>query len=140
MKSNTFTTKFTTIILSDIHLSDAEPEYPNRPLWKKFRQKQFFIDKYFEQFLEKIKNDYDGPLELVLNGDIFDFDSVMSVPENNEFKYSTLEQNRGLNSEVEKSVFKIQRILEDHSLWLECLAKFASEDNRLVFLRTQNHI
>jgi len=76
-----------TLILSDIHLSDAEPPHPHNPLWKRFKRPAHFVDRTFRRFLDwawqQVGADPDaseGP-ELVLNGDIFDFDSVMKLPE-----------------------------------------------------------
>ena len=53
-----------TIVISDLHLSDAEPINSDRPLWKKFRQKQYFIDQEFHNFINKIKSEISSPKEL----------------------------------------------------------------------------
>lgn len=123
-----------TVIVSDIHLADAEPPHPHNPFWKKFKRPEFFIDPIFSRFLEYIQKNADGPVELVLNGDIFDFDSVMTLPKDGRFKMSWLERKRGLRSEEAKSRFKMQRILDDHSVWVQALASFVRNGNRLVFV------
>ncbi len=125
---------YQSIILSDLHLSDAEPEHPKNPLWKLFRQKQFYIDQEFEGLLDQLLKQVEGPIELILNGDIFDFDSVMSLPENGEFPYSAHERRRGLDSGQHKSVFKIQKILEDHNIWVDALKRFLDHGHRIVFI------
>jgi len=123
-----------TIVISDLHLSDAEPVHEGNPLWKKFRRKEYFIDNDVVSFLEKIDSKIDTPVELVLNGDIFDFDSVMSVPRNNEFSFTTYERLRGLNSEEHKSEFKIKCILRDHDHLCKGLKDFVQKGNRLIFI------
>jgi UDP-2,3-diacylglucosamine pyrophosphatase LpxH len=123
-----------TIVLSDIHLSDAEPPRPGNPLWKRFRQPDLFIDPSFRNFLEYIHGEMEGPIELVLNGDIFDFDSVMAIPEQPGFPVSWLERRRGLNAEEPKSRFKIQRIFQDHPVFVQALRSFLLRGHRVVFV------
>ena len=47
-----------TAIISDLHLTDAEPSRPRKksrhPLWKKFKTKEFFIDQALVEFLDKL--------------------------------------------------------------------------------------
>ena len=96
-----------TAVISDLHLCEAEPIHPKYPLWKKFKTKEFFIDETLIQFLSHIQETAVGnKVELILNGDIFDFDSVMSLPENPIYKVSWLESRRGLFPKQEKSLFK----------------------------------
>jgi UDP-2,3-diacylglucosamine pyrophosphatase LpxH len=130
----TFTKAKHTFVVSDIHLSDAEPPHPRNPLWKKFKRPEFFIDESFKEFLKFIQKNSDGPSELVLNGDIFDFDSVMTLPVGPGFKLNWLERRRGLNSEERKSRFKIKTILEDHPVWANALRDFLNDGNRVIFV------
>lgn len=123
-----------TLVVSDIHLSDLEPPHPTHPLWKKFKSSEFFIDRTFVKFLETIQEQARAPIELILNGDIFDFDCVMALPKNSPFRYSWLEERRGLNSEEEKSLFKIQTILGVHSVWVDAVKRFLANGNTLVFV------
>src|SRR5437588_217618 len=96
-----------TIIVSDIHLADAEPPHPYNPLWKKFKHRELFVDNTFKSFLDHVQKTMPGPIELILNGDIFDFDSVMKIPKDMETQVNWLERVRGMNSEEKKSRFKI---------------------------------
>ncbi len=124
-----------TIVISDLHLSDAEPTHPTRPLWKKFRQKEYFIDQSFQDFLIHMEKETNGePIELVLNGDIFDFDSVMKLPKNPDYSIKNYEKKLGLNPMEAKSVFKIKTVLEDHSLWTKALSKFILNGHQVVFV------
>src|SRR5690606_13806811 len=73
-------------------------------------------------------------IELVLNGDIFDFDSVMAMPEKPSFTVRWLEKRRGLNSEEQKSSFKMNVILEDHRVWVEAIREFILKGKRVIFV------
>jgi UDP-2,3-diacylglucosamine pyrophosphatase LpxH len=124
-----------TAVISDLHLCEAEPVHPRYPLWKKYKTREFFFDDTFYEFLRHINEMAEGAeVELVLNGDIFDFDSVTSLPEEPPFRVSWLEVKRGLYPEEEKSVFKIERILDDHKEWFSALRWFLQCGHRVVFV------
>src|SRR5690606_22044988 len=97
---------------------EAEPVHPKYPLWKKFKTKQFFFDDQFKGFLSSIETLSGGKqIELILSGDVFDFDSVTVLPDNPPYRLNWIEITRGLNPEEHKSAFKIQRIIADHPVW-----------------------
>jgi UDP-2,3-diacylglucosamine pyrophosphatase LpxH len=121
-------------VLSDVHLSDAEPSDPARPLWKRFKQRDFFIDDSFARFLDHVREVTDGEVELVFNGDIFDFDSVMGVPAELQGKVGWLERRRGMQAEERKSSWKMARILADHPSWVDALRSFLQDGHRVVFI------
>jgi UDP-2,3-diacylglucosamine pyrophosphatase LpxH len=124
-----------TAIISDLHLCEAEPVNPRFPLWKKYKTREFFFDDAFDEFVHHISAMADGgEIELVLNGDIFDFDSVLAIPDDPPFRVSMVERLRGLDPEEEKSVFKLDRILSDHPRWLEALRWFVTCGHRVVFV------
>ena len=132
-----------TWVASDIHLADAEPPHPSIPLWKRFKRREHFIDHDFKAFLESMLTQVQGRVELVLNGDIFDFDSVMVMPTDEDLRQdpmlaachiSWLERKRGLAAEEPKSRFKMKVILRDHSVWVEALRDFILKNNRVVFV------
>ncbi|MBX2988069.1 MAG: metallophosphoesterase [Bdellovibrionaceae bacterium] len=124
-----------TAILSDLHLCEAEPVNPKYPLWKKFKTRMFFFDGVFADFLSHLEDKAGGaPIELILNGDIFDFDSVMALPEEPVFRLSWLEKKRGLFPRSERSSFKIKVILKDHPLFVEALRNFIARGHRVVFV------
>lgn len=132
-----------TAVISDLHLCEAEPVNQTNPLWKKFKTKEFFFDDIFARFIHEIEEKAklrsadvgcDHHIELVLNGDIFDFDSVTKLPEDPPYKITWLEKIRGLHPEEAKSVFKIQCILEDHFEFVNALAMFIKKGNHLVFV------
>ena len=125
----------TTVIVSDLHLCEAEPLHPKYPLWKRYKSREFFFDKEFSQFLDHIQEKSRGEsIELILNGDIFDFDSVTSIPENPIFRLTWLERTRGLHPQEEKSKYKIDVILRDHKEWVDALRAFILNGHRAIFI------
>lgn len=124
-----------TVVVSDLHLCEEEPVHNRFPLWKKYKTGPFFFDDQFNGFLHVIHKKSNGqPVELVLNGDIFDFDSVMGLPESPVYRISWLERKRGLNSEEAKSLYKIERILDHHPIWVEALQWFIGKGHRVIFI------
>jgi UDP-2,3-diacylglucosamine pyrophosphatase LpxH len=128
-----------TAIISDLHLTDSEPPRhkvkSRHPLWKKFKTKEFYIDDPLSRFLDHIQKEAAGnEVELVLNGDIFDFDSVMSLPEKPVYKVNWLETRRGLFPRQEKSLFKIKIILEEHKLFTDSLRNFMNNGHKVIII------
>jgi UDP-2,3-diacylglucosamine pyrophosphatase LpxH len=124
-----------TAVISDLHLNDAEPVHPDKPLWKIFKRREFFFDHSLVRFMDHLIERGNGkPVELVLNGDIFDFDSVMALPRNGEFKVTKLEKKIGLDSVEHKSLFKMKKIIEDHAVFFDGLKKFIQLGNKVVFV------
>jgi UDP-2,3-diacylglucosamine pyrophosphatase LpxH len=124
-----------TAIISDLHLCDAEPVHPKFPLWKKFKTKEYFYDETFKQFLAHLQSQSGGEsVELILNGDIFDFDSVVALPDKPPYRISWLERARGMFPQEPKSLFKIQQIIADHPIWFSALSDFVKSGNRVVFV------
>lgn len=124
-----------TFVASDLHLADAQELDPERPLWKRFKGRDLFVDDCFCRFLEHIERLAAGDeAELILDGDIFDFDSVMAMPEDPEFSVWWLERRRGLAPEEAKSHFKMQVILKDHARFVAGLRRFVLAGHRLIFV------
>jgi UDP-2,3-diacylglucosamine pyrophosphatase LpxH len=123
-----------TAVVSDLHLSDEQIENKKFPLWKKYKTRQFFFDREFSEFLVKLEGMSGGGLiELVLNGDIFDFDSVMALPDEPPYYVNWLETHRGLHPQEEKSEFKIKFILATHAEWIRGLRAFIMKGHRAIF-------
>lgn len=130
-----FKTATHTAIISDLHLCEAEPVNLKYPLWKKFKTRQFFFDDTFEIFLKHCEERAQGgSVELILNGDIFDFDSVTRLPDQPVFHISKLEQQRGLFPREERSRYKIEVILKDHAEFVTSLRNFILRGNRAIFV------
>lgn len=133
--ADVFKTASYTAIISDLHLTEEEPVHPKYPLWKKYKTRQFFFDDALTDFLQHLEEKSHGePIELVLNGDIFDFDSVTMVPAAPVYRVSIWEEKRGLEPREEKSKFKIQKILDDHREFVVALTNFIKKGHRVVFV------
>ncbi len=123
-----------TAIISDLHLTDEQIENKKYPLRKKYKTRRFFFDAEFCRFLEKIQEMAGKEkVELVLNGDIFDFDSVVMLPDEPPYYISWLERRRGLHPQEEKSEFKIRTILKIHQESVNGLRAFLLNGHRAVF-------
>ncbi len=125
---------FTTLVVSDLHLTEEHKVDPRYPLWKKYKTKDFFFDQKFKDWLEFMTEDCGGPIELVLNGDIFDFDSITTMPNEPTYRVSVFEKTRTLFSQVEKSLFKMDVILKAHPIWTQALHDFIKKGNKIVFV------
>jgi len=126
-----------TFSISDLHLTEAEPSHPKRPLWKLYKTRKYFIDSSFKVFLDHIRElaGKTESIELILNGDVFDFDAVMRLPDDpKQFHLNWLERLRGLNAEEAKSKFKMEVILQDHQGWVAALREFLLDGHRVVFI------
>ena len=124
-----------TAVISDLHLCEAEPVNRRFPLWKKYKTREFFFDDAFRLFVEQIVTMANGgEVELVLNGDIFDFDSVLVMPDQPPYRVSWLERARGLHPEEAKSVFKFDQILQDHDVWVDAIRWLVLRGHRVVFV------
>lgn len=124
-----------TAVLSDLHLCESQEIDPKNPLWKKFKTREFFFDQTFSDFLVFLDKQAQGKsVELVLNGDIFDFDSFMRLPTLPPYRISWLERLRGLYPQETKSVFKIKEILKEHAVWVGALRSFVKSGHRIVFV------
>ena len=127
-----------TYVISDIHLSEEENN-PANPYWRTYKRGENSPDKNIISFIDHISKGNDSPVELIFNGDTFDFDSVTALPSKHEsadkkIKISYLEKIRGLNSEKTKSEFKIRRIIKDHEMVFDRLKTFVSSGNKLIFI------
>lgn len=123
-----------TIICSDMHLSDAEPYIADRPHWKAYKQRKHFFDKDFAKLLRHVSAASTGPCEVVLNGDIFDFDNITALPHQAPMLIDWLSRLRGLHSEEWCSRFKIGRIIADHEEWFDALRAWVQAGHKAVFV------
>jgi UDP-2,3-diacylglucosamine pyrophosphatase LpxH len=133
--SHNYNPNLHSFIVSDLHLADAELGQAGRSLWKRYKRPKFFIDRSFKNWINRIMTEVgDDPAELILDGDIFDFDSVMRVPLYPAFPVSKLEIERGLFPEEDKSRYKIEVILGDHTAWVQSVRDWLRRGHSLVFV------
>ncbi|MCC6807242.1 MAG: metallophosphoesterase [Deltaproteobacteria bacterium] len=125
-----------TVVVSDLHLSDAVVQSPKRPHWLAYKQARFFFDGDIERLCTHVREQSGGePCELVLNGDIFDFDCVTAVPKDaGPGEVDWLAKLRGLGSQEWMSVFKMRTILADHPVFLRAIADWLRAGNRAIFI------
>ena len=126
-----------TFVLSDMHLSDAEPVDPKRPLWRAFRGKKHFVDDdmiALARHAAQVAESEDDTAELVLNGDVFDFDPVVQMPDPPPPAIHWLARLRGLGTEQWMSAFKMQCILADHQPLFAALGEFVARGHHVVFV------
>ncbi len=124
-----------TAVLSDLHISDAEPVDPRRPGWRQYKQAGLQNDVRIAAVLDHLRELSAGqPVELVLGGDTFDFDTVIAFPEPAPFPVSWLERKRGLDSEAPKSLWKLERILDFHPGLVAALRKWIEDGHTLAFI------
>jgi UDP-2,3-diacylglucosamine pyrophosphatase LpxH len=121
------------LLVSDLHLCDVEDHEDG---WKSYKSSKYLFDDEFAELLKKFRSagDKDDNLTLVLNGDIFDFDLVWSLPESPTFPIGARERRRGLRATEGKSVWKLTRILADHPSFIKNLAKFISLGHKIVYV------
>ncbi len=124
-----------TAIISDLHLCEAEPVNKKFPLWKKYKTREFFYDDVVKEFLSHIESMASGEkVELILNGDIFDFDSVTSIPEEPLFHVTWVEKKRGLFPREERALYKMKCILRDHAEFFSALRGFMVGGHKVVLI------
>lgn len=117
------------LIVSDLHITEEKPPLG---LWKRFLQRDRFVDGDFAAWLSRMMAEIDDPICLVLNGDLFDFDAVMSVPPQEGLRY--LERTRSLDPTEPKSAFKMARIVADHPVFFDALRRFVEAGHRIVVI------
>lgn len=127
------------VVVSDLHLGEgvlkSEPRYSPT--------EDFFCDRQFANFLDYLEEKYSvdpSGLVLVLNGDSFDFLTVVRVPSvegarRRSFSVSTAEESFGLNPTAEKSVYKLDVIATGHPVFFKALARFVAAGFRVVIIR-----
>jgi len=124
-----------TAIVSDLHLTESEPFDPKRPFWKRYKSKDFFFDQDFAHFLIHLNQKTLGaPVELILNGDNFDFDAVMTLPAEPYFHVSWLERKAGLYPRPERARFKMEFIIKEHPIFFSALRDFILRGNKIVLI------
>ncbi|HIN85456.1 MAG TPA: hypothetical protein EYN06_03165 [Myxococcales bacterium] len=126
-------------VVSDLHLGEGWQENKQRYS----RLETFFYDNEFRNFIHAIlykQSERSKPCTLVLNGDIFDFLSVVRVPNAEEsrkwgLRISRSEQKFGLDTRAAKAEWKMARILRGHRNFVVALAELLAAGNAVVVVR-----
>ena len=139
------------LFVSDLHLSEGVDPRTG----KLDRNEDFFYDLEFAQMLvyhvqewKKAKGDdpMSRPWKLVINGDIWDFLQVVSLPPTDHplfTKYGVeLTNNKkeyGLGTSEPETVWKLRRIVEGHTLFFQALGWFLAHEGFELILLKGNH-
>ncbi len=126
-----------TVILSDLHLADAEPLDPKRPLWKAFKRREHFVDADVARLLAHAADQAEAAgdrCEAVFNGDVFDFDPITRMPEPPPSPVHWLARLRGLGTEEWMSAFKMDLIVSDHPEFFGAIRDFVQRGHQVVFV------
>ncbi len=120
-----------TVVLSDVHLSQAHPIDPDDPLWMRYRASDYHPDEDFEGFIDTILEKVgDERVELVFNGDVFDFDAPLVKDGTSTFEEYPLDD--------EGCTAQMKRILDDHPGIVRATAKVLAKGHSLLVL-SGNH-
>lgn len=128
------------LVLSDLHLCDIE-EHPDG--WKSYKNQRFIFDDKIVKLLKDFEQEGDPDDEriLILNGDIIDFDLVTQTPTDQEvpFSISRREKKRGLKATEVKSIWKLEKVLADHPVFIDALTDFLTASNHKIVYIIGNH-
>lgn len=120
-----------TIVLSDVHLSQTQPEDPKDPLWMLYRAERFHPDRDFAALVDRLLEETEGDaLELVFNGDVLDFDAPWVKDGEASFDEFPLTD--------EGCAAQARRIVRDHRVWFDAVRKVLRKGHKVLFL-SGNH-
>src|SRR5262245_16742386 len=119
-----------TVVISDIHLSEAEP---GDGLWMRYRQRRFSPDAEVAAMLTELRRlvalSGDG-LTLVLDGDIFDLDAPRVVGQESVF--------HDLPRTADNAIPALSAIFRDNALFVDAVASVLADGHEIVFV-SGNH-
>lgn len=120
-----------TVVLSDVHLSQAHPDDPSDPLWMRYRRRAHHPDQDFAALVDHLLATWGGEaVELVWNGDVFDFDAPWVKDGESSFDEFHLDEASCADH--------LRRILDDHPAWTSAAARFVAAGHRLLVV-SGNH-
>jgi UDP-2,3-diacylglucosamine pyrophosphatase LpxH len=120
-----------TAILSDVHLSQHHPEDATDPLWMRYRLGRYAPDQEVCGLLDGLLERFAGDeLEVVFNGDLFDFDAPWVKDGQSSFDEFTLDE--------EGCAGQMARMLADHPEFLAAVARVLRAGHR-VLITSGNH-
>ncbi len=120
-----------TIVLSDVHLSQAHPHDDADPFWMRYRRADYHPDAEFESFVGRLLEACKGePIEVVFNGDVLDFDAPLVKDGKSTFEEFPLD-DAGCAEQL-------RRIVADHPRFFGAAARLLAEGHRLIFV-SGNH-
>jgi UDP-2,3-diacylglucosamine pyrophosphatase LpxH len=128
---------FNIAVISDLHLSQGRD-----PCTRRFSlNEDFFFDGQFDRFLSHLERESARRARkwhLVIAGDMADFLQVTRRPKKPGFSVSKREEEYGLGTPLEKSVWKMKAMMDGHAVFFKALGRFLSQGNRCTII-TGNH-
>lgn len=120
-------------VVSDLHLCDIEEHSDG---WKAYKSARFLVDRELDDAVAAFvgRGSPDDERTVVLNGDIIDFDLVTAAPDDPPWPVSGAERRRGMDATEDKSVWKLERVLDDHPVFVGMLVQVLAADHRLVYV------
>ncbi|MEM7335356.1 MAG: hypothetical protein AAF490_24980 [Chloroflexota bacterium] len=155
--------EFNYLFVSDLHLSEGVSQQTG----KTHRNEDFFHDDAFAQFINyhvHLSRDpnqastYQTPWKLVINGDIFDFLQVVSLPDMEDeqlvlnvmnaagrpiSKHQNLTENKskyGLGTSEPEIVWKLKHISQGHPSFFQALGWFVANGNQIVMMKGNHDV
>ena len=120
-----------TIVLSDVHLSQAHPQDDDDPYWMRYRRRDYHPDADFEDLVGTLLEACAGePIEVVFNGDILDFDAPLVKDGKSTFDEFSLDDAGCAD--------QLRRIVADHPRFFGAAARLLAEGHRMIFV-SGNH-
>lgn len=113
-----------TVVISDIHLTE---EVPGDDAWLNYRQRRFFPDDDFAALVTHLlaRVGVGDRLELVLDGDVIEFESPRIVDGEHLVESARTE---------DEAVAMLSGVVRDHAVFFEHVARLAAEGHRVVFV------
>ncbi len=116
-----------TVVLSDVHLSQAHPDDPSDPLWMRYRRAAHHPDDDFASLVEALLESRGGDsIEVAWNGDVFDFDAPWVKDGQSSFDEFPLDEPA--------CTAHLRRILADHPVWVRAAGRLLAAGHRLLVL------
>ncbi len=129
MTGQVLSTRFEYVLLSDVHLTEIVESVPDG--WWRFKSRGSAQDRVLSGLLGALdarRPERYGATWLIFNGDTLDYDSVYGRPQGSRAP------TEGLPFTPEASVYKTERLLTDHPLFVAELARFLAAGNRVTFV------
>lgn len=116
-----------TVVVSDVHLSQAHPETDGDLLWMRYRRRDLHPDQDFATLVDRLLALYpDDEIELAFNGDVLDYDAPWVKDGKSSFdEFPLTEQGCAEHTE---------RLLADHPIWFDATARALLHGHRVLFL------
>lgn len=116
-----------TVVVSDVHLSQAHPETDGDERWMRYRRRDKHPDGDFARLVDLLLERYrDDHIELVFNGDVLDYDAPWVKDGRSSFDEFPLTED-GCAEHTE-------RLVQDHPVWFEATAKVLLHGHRVMWL------